>query len=484
MPLHRVFKILSICFLAAFALGCGSDGDRTYPNFTSFQNNDAPVRLEFQTVPQRAAGSTFGPISVAIVDFNGLVVTTDNRPVTISLVNPGGATLSGTTTVSAVNGVATFTDLSVDRVGTYSFLATAEGLISDESAAFNITSGAPGAMGVTFLQGPPTPPDPANAITKGVPISPALRVEVRDQFGNLVTNDVTVTMVIGNDPTGTATLGGTTQVATVNGVATFDNLTVETGGGVLVLAAAVGQGVAISEPTFVDAQLDIYGVAANANPGVVRGEVFPNPAVPAPIGALVGYDSARGLVAHPNGNLVAIARNTGTTNFELLELSATNAAIINNNVITGTDGTNFTGLTVDPATSTLYTNIPDGTNVGLHTISLTTGAVTFVGPSGLASTGEGLGWEPFVVDKFIYTGGGAGPDGLSVLNPATGAATQIAAAPTLALSDLVVNPFNTDLFGLEIATGLYTIDKTSGAATGPQPGTAGLAAFAFRVNEP
>ena len=89
-----------------------------------------------------------------------------------------------------------------------------------------------------------------------------------------------------------------------------------------------------------------------------------------------------------------------------------------------------------------------------------------------------------MVDKFIYTGGGAGPDGLSVLNPATGAATQIAAAPTLALSDLVVNPFNTDLFGLEIATGLYTIDKTSGAATGPQPGTAGLAAFAFRVNEP
>jgi hypothetical protein len=482
MPLHRVFKFLSICFLAAFVLGCGSD-DRTYPNFTSFQNNDAPVRLQFQNVPQRAAGTNFGTISVAIIDFNGIVVPTDTRAVTISLVNPGGATLSGTTTVNAVDGVATFSDLSVDIVGSYAFQASAEGLIGAESAPFTITSGAPGAMGVTFLQGPPTPPDPTNAIIKGVPISPPLQVEVRDQFGNLVTNDVTVTMVVGSNPTGTATLGGTTQVPTVNGVATFDNLTVETGGGVIVLAAAVGQGVAIADPTFVAAALDLYGVTAGPNPGVVRGQVFPAPAAPAPIGALVGYDSARGLVAHPNGNLVAIARNTGTTNFELLQLSATNAAIISNTVITGSDGTNFTGLTVNPANGTLYTYIPNGTNVGLHTIALNTAAVTFTGPSGLAGTGEGLGWEPFVADSFIYTGGGAGADGLSILAPDTGAATQIAAQPVLNLTDLDVNPFNTDLTAVDFPTGIYTINKMTGVSTGPTPGTAGIAAIAFRVPE-
>ena len=63
MPLHRVFKILFLCFLAAFALGCGSGSDDNFSNFQSFQNNDAPVRLRFQTVPQRAAGAPFGTLA-------------------------------------------------------------------------------------------------------------------------------------------------------------------------------------------------------------------------------------------------------------------------------------------------------------------------------------------------------------------------------------------------------------------------------------
>src|SRR5205807_5727304 len=56
--------------------------------------------------------------------------------------NPGGATLSGTTPVAAVSGVATFFDLSVDKAGTgYTLTASASGVPSVTSTAFDVTPG-------------------------------------------------------------------------------------------------------------------------------------------------------------------------------------------------------------------------------------------------------------------------------------------------------------------------------------------------------
>ena len=49
---------------------------------------------------------------------SGLVDTGYNGPVTVALVNPGTATLGGTLTVTAKNGVATFTGLSINQLGT------------------------------------------------------------------------------------------------------------------------------------------------------------------------------------------------------------------------------------------------------------------------------------------------------------------------------------------------------------------------------
>jgi hypothetical protein len=49
-------------------------------------------------------------------------------------------TLSGTKTVNAVNGVATFSDLSIDQVGNgYTLTVTSAGIIGAESAPFNIS---------------------------------------------------------------------------------------------------------------------------------------------------------------------------------------------------------------------------------------------------------------------------------------------------------------------------------------------------------
>jgi hypothetical protein len=55
--------------------------------------------------------------------------------------NPAGGTLSGTTAVAAVTGVATFANLSINTVGTgYALTASATGLSGDTSSAFDIVT--------------------------------------------------------------------------------------------------------------------------------------------------------------------------------------------------------------------------------------------------------------------------------------------------------------------------------------------------------
>jgi len=143
--------------------------------------------------------------------------------------NPGGGTLSGTTTASAVSGVATFSGLSIDRSGTgYTLTAASAALTTATSATFNITAAAPTKVGFTV--------QPANS-TAGVAISPAVQVAVQDSFDNTVTSaSATITVAIGTNP-GSGTLSGTTTVATSGGVATFSNLSIDKSGTGYTLAA-------------------------------------------------------------------------------------------------------------------------------------------------------------------------------------------------------------------------------------------------------
>jgi predicted outer membrane repeat protein len=92
------------------------------------------------------AGQTIRPaVLVAVVDAFGNVETGDNTDtLTLSLgTNPSGGTLSGTLTLTVVNGVAAFTDLSIDRAGMdYLLHATVGGGLPDsDSDPFTITSG-------------------------------------------------------------------------------------------------------------------------------------------------------------------------------------------------------------------------------------------------------------------------------------------------------------------------------------------------------
>jgi len=76
-------------------------------------------------------------------DASGAVLDSFTGPVIISIGNDpsgGTATLGGTTTVNAFNGVASFDDLTIDTVGTgYTLIVSAGGLIDLESSPFDIT---------------------------------------------------------------------------------------------------------------------------------------------------------------------------------------------------------------------------------------------------------------------------------------------------------------------------------------------------------
>ncbi|MGZ5297143.1 MAG: hypothetical protein ACXWYT_09505 [Actinomycetota bacterium] len=82
------------------------------------------------------------PVAVQVLDGNGSLIASSTAPVSLTILNnPGGGFLSGTTTVNAIGGAATFPGISIDRSGlNYTLSAgTATAAIDPTtSAPFNI----------------------------------------------------------------------------------------------------------------------------------------------------------------------------------------------------------------------------------------------------------------------------------------------------------------------------------------------------------
>ena len=99
-------------------------------------------RLAFVAEPSTAhAGAFITPaVQVAVEDTLGNVITTFSGGITLALsTNPGLATLSGTTTVVVVSGVARFSDLTINNTANgYVLSASSSGLSTVTSTAFNI----------------------------------------------------------------------------------------------------------------------------------------------------------------------------------------------------------------------------------------------------------------------------------------------------------------------------------------------------------
>ena len=196
--------------------------------------SSAAALLSFQVQPSNATGGiTIAPaIEVAIKDAAGNP-TASTANVTIAIgTNPGAGVLSGTLTVAAVAGVATFTNLSISAAGVgYTLVASSAALTGATSTAFNVIAG--GAQGLAFLV------QPTDA-TAGVALAPAVKVRVLDALGNLLTSSTAnITLALGTNP-GAGALAGTLTVAAVAGVATFNGVSINKSGVGYTLAATSG----------------------------------------------------------------------------------------------------------------------------------------------------------------------------------------------------------------------------------------------------
>lgn len=146
-----------------FAACAGGGGSKGGGNGGSSGNPPGPATaLAMLTQP---AGATAGNIfatqpRVEIRDAAGVRVNTDNTTQVTAAITTGtgtgGALLSGTAAVTAVNGVVTFTNLSIDLVGTgYTLTFTASGLSDAVSAAFAVTAASAGGGKAPFVPAVP-----------------------------------------------------------------------------------------------------------------------------------------------------------------------------------------------------------------------------------------------------------------------------------------------------------------------------------------
>jgi hypothetical protein len=283
----------------------------------------AATRLAYVTPPGAAtAGAAFSPaVQVELLDTYGNRAASSATVEVALAANPGGATLNGTRSVSAVAGLATFADLSLDVAGQgYSLSVSSAGLATVTSGTFNVAAAAIASLAFT-TQPVDTPAGEGQAV----------QVIARDAFGNVVTAATdTVSLALGNNP-GEATLSGTTQVALSNGTASFPGVVVDRAGTGYTLAAAVG-GVAATSNAFnvSPAAASLAFVAAPGN--ITAGNAF-NPVVVVE-------------VRDADGNRVPSRATVGLR----LATNPTGAALVGTASVAAVNGqATFTGLTMQRA---------------------------------------------------------------------------------------------------------------------------------------
>jgi hypothetical protein len=95
----------------------------------AFTSDGQPAGAAVNTAITSAFPSPGGPVKVEVVDGSGHLVTGSTAPVTVAIgSNPGSGTLSGTLTVNASGGIASFSDLSINQPGDgYTLTATSPG---------------------------------------------------------------------------------------------------------------------------------------------------------------------------------------------------------------------------------------------------------------------------------------------------------------------------------------------------------------------
>jgi hypothetical protein len=439
----------------------------TSNTFDVVQGLGPPTHLVFGQQPTNStAGQSISPAVTVFVEdaSNSIVVTDQTDQVTIAIgTNPGGGTLSGMLTLTVHNGVATFSDLSINKAGIgYTLTAATPGLTGDTSGSFDITAGQ--ADHLLFVQ------QPSDAAT-GQVIAPAVTVKIVDQFGNLVDSSADVSMMIGNNPGG-GTLSGTTPRAASGGIATFDDLSIDKSGqGYTLFASSMGL-IGIGSASF-----NVSGVATHF-------------AVSAPAGAGIGTAFSFTVTALDDSDHVAFGYS-GTVQFTssdgaaslpgdstLTNGTGTFSATLNtpgSQTITATDSVN---ASITGTSNTIVVNAPATHFAVSAPASATAGnAFTFTVTALDANDGTATGYSGTV--HFTSTDGNATVPGDVTLTNGVGtfsATLRTAGSQTITATDTV----NSSITGTSNTIDVSAAAATHFAVSAPSNATAGNA-FNFTV---
>lgn len=348
----------------------------------------AASQLAFTAQPSNSTAlSAISPaVQVSVEDASGNLVTSYSGSISLSFgANPGGGTLSGTTTVAASGGISSFSGLSINKSGNgYTLSATASGLSSATSSSFNISAGSATQLAFTV--------QPSNT-TAASSISPSVQVSAEDAAGNVATSfSGNVTVAIGSNPSG-GTLSGTTTGAASSGVASFSGLSINrSGNGYTLTAAATGLSGATSSSFNISS-----GIASqlvfSAQPSDTTAASSISPAVQISV-----EDAGGNLVTTFSGNItMAIGTNpaggtlSGTTTVAASSGVASFSGLSINKAAAGyTLATSATGLT--GATSSSFTINPGSATQLVFTAQPTnTVSATSVSPAVLASAEDANG---------------------------------------------------------------------------------------------
>ena len=433
----------------------------------------APAKLIFTTQPPNtAAGASISPaVQVTIEDSQSNIVTNATNSVTIAIgTNPSSGTLSGTMTMAASLGVATFSGLSINKVGAgYTLAASATGLTGATSNSFNVTPGSAAKLAFSA--------QPTNA-TAGVAISPAVQVTVEDAQGNVVTTATnTITMAIG---TGSGTLNGTTSAAAVSGVATFSNLSIN--------LAGTGYTLATSATGLTGATSNAFNVSAAAASKLAFTTQPPSSVVAgAAFGFAVSVEDAFGNAVdpgvaitvttaignNPSGGTLSGTSSTGATGAP--GAVATFAGLSINKTGTGyTMSATASGLT--PATSSAFT-VTSGVAAQLvfTTEPSNANAGAAISPAVQVTVEDSQGNIVTSATNSVTIAIGTNPSGGAL----TGTATVAAVAGVANFSNLSINLVGTGYTLTANATGL-----TGGTSTGFNIAAGAASKLAFTTQPP
>jgi hypothetical protein len=433
-----------------------NDGTLTAVTTSSISVNPVPGIASKLVITQAPATGTAGQalgLTVAIEDALGNVITNDNSTVTVAVAGgPTGLPNGSTTTVAAVNGIATFNSLFLNSVGTYTLSVSDGALTKATSASIAVSAGAASKLFVS---------DAPVSATSGLVLNPGVTVVVQDAYGNAVTSSTAmIALAVGSGPAGFGS-GSTLSTAAVKGVATFNNLTLNAVGTYALTASGTSLTSATSTPITVKAGAASKLFVSQAPGTATAGQAF-NPAV------MVSVEDAFGNVVTSNTSTVTLAVSSGPAAFatgSTTSVVAVNGMATFSNLIVNSGGSYVLNATDGALTAAKSSSIAVNAAPGSQL------AIIKTPTSGTAGKALASPLQIAIEDQF----GNVITSNTSIITVAVNSGPG-AIAPTSTVSVAAVNGVATFSNLIFNTSGTYTLKVTQGSLTSAASGNITVAA--------